>query len=129
MFGYTAMESSHRDGLPVHRDVDHGVRHGDRPRPCARHEEVSPVAGHIPGQRALHPLGFPHVRTHRHRFVLRVARRTGLPQAPFHIAEAVFRTLGHSLPAAVHHDDYNFIVSAGHSPGMYAPQETSVFGR
>jgi len=122
------MESSDCDGLPVHRNVDHGVRHGDCPRSRARHEEISPVAGHIPGQRALHPLGVSHVRTYRNRVVFRMARRTSLPQAPFHIAEAVFRSIGHSLPFTVHHNDHNFLVRAGYASGMHAPEEASVFG-
>jgi len=68
------------------------------------------------------------VRTDRHRVVFRVARRTGLPQAPFYITEAVFRYIWYSLPVTVHHDDHNFLVSAGYASRMYAPKEACVFG-
>jgi len=57
-----------------------------------------------------------------------VARRPGLPQASFYITETVFRSIGHSLPITVHHDDHNFLVRAGHPSRMHAPAEASVFG-
>jgi len=125
-FVSTDMESSYCDGLPVHCNVDYGVRHGDRPWSRAWYEEISPVARHFPGQRALHPLGISYVWTDRHRVVFRMARRIGLPQASFHIAEAVFRSFGYSLPVTVHHNDYNFLVRAGDTSRMHTTEETSV---
>lgn len=128
LFVSTDMESSHCDGLPIHCNVDHGVRYGDRPRSRAGHEEISPIAGHIPWQCTLHPLGVSYVWTDRNRVVFRMARRTGLPQASFYITEAVFCSFGHSLPVTVHHDDHNFLIRSGNTSGMHATAETSISG-
>lgn len=121
------MESSHCNGLPFHSDVDHSIRHGYCPRPRTRHEEISSVAGHIPRQCAVHPLGVSHVRIDWHSVVFRVAYSTGLPQTSFYTVAEIFLPVWHCLPFAVHHDDHHFLVRARHPSGMYAPKETSIF--